>query len=104
MQHRQDPVIQLLFGFAKDIFGTDIQEYENFFVVLKQICNQANSQFSKHLQDKMKWDFSYKLEKILVSLAVTAVQKVQISKFILPDKSSGAVCLGESMLILSSNT
>ncbi|KAL0075726.1 hypothetical protein F4703DRAFT_1743954 [Phycomyces blakesleeanus] len=47
MQHRQDPVIQLLFGFAKDIFGTDIQEYENFFVVLKQICNQANSQFSK---------------------------------------------------------
>lgn len=47
MQHRQDPIIQQLFGLAKDIFGTDIEEYENLLVVLQQVCNQTNSQFSK---------------------------------------------------------
>ncbi|KAG1448618.1 hypothetical protein G6F46_011302 [Rhizopus delemar] len=47
MQHRQDPIIQQLFGLAKDSFGTDIEEYENLLVVLQQVCNQTNSQFSK---------------------------------------------------------
>ncbi|KAG1136485.1 hypothetical protein G6F37_011987 [Rhizopus arrhizus] len=47
MEHKEDPTIQQLFALAKDIFGNDIQEYENLSVVLQQVCNQARSQFSK---------------------------------------------------------
>lgn len=35
MEHRQDPTIHQLFALAKDIFGTDIHEYEDFLVVLQ---------------------------------------------------------------------
>lgn len=47
MQNRQDLTVQKLFSLAKDIFGNEIDEYENLLVVLEEVCNQTKSQFSK---------------------------------------------------------
>ncbi|CAO3655857.1 unnamed protein product [Mucor hiemalis] len=47
MENRQDPIIQKLFSLAKDIFGNEIDEYENLLAVLNEVCNQTKSRFPK---------------------------------------------------------
>ncbi|KAG2211049.1 hypothetical protein INT45_007703, partial [Circinella minor] len=50
MTRRDDPTIQKLFFYAKEIFGTDIQKYENVVETFNQSCTQMKQQLSKAQQ------------------------------------------------------
>lgn len=54
MQHIQDPIIQQLFGIAEDIFGTDIEEYENLLVYYSKSVTKQTLSFPRQTKDCWK--------------------------------------------------